>query len=94
MPWGTLALLGVLALWGLVALVPWYAAAIATRGRIGLATLPVVFAAGAAGGALVPALGGSDALGFAISLLAAFLAGTAVSALALRRANAARKESR
>lgn len=85
MPWEAVALLGVLALWGVIGLVPWCAALIAGRGRGALVGLPLAFAAGMAGGALVPALGGKDALGFGISLLAALAAGTVASLLVARR---------
>ncbi len=78
--WEALALLGVLALWGAVALLPWWAALAASRGRAPLVALPLALAAGIGAGALVPALGGKDAFGFGISLLAALAAGAAVSA--------------
>ncbi len=94
MPWTSLALLGVLALWGGLGLVPWWVALVVSRGRSALIALPLAFAAGVGGGALVPALGGKDALGFAISLLTAFAAGAVASTLLMRRTMiAARKES-
>ena len=73
--WQTLGLLGLLALWGVVALLPWAAAHLATRGRLALVALPLAFAAGIGGGTLVPALGGDDLFAVGISLLAAFAAG-------------------
>ena len=82
--WPALALLGVLALWGAVGLVPWFAALIATRGRAGFWLLPIAVAAGIGGGALTPALGGKDAFGFGISLLAALAAG-ALAVIAIYR---------
>ena len=85
-PWESLALLGVLALWGLIGLAPWCVALFATRGRDALTALPLSFLAGVAGGALVPALGGKGALGFSISLLAALAAGAVATALVARRA--------
>ena len=85
-PWESLALLGVLALWGLIGLVPWCVALFATRGRHALVALPLAFAAGVAGGALVPALGGTGALGFSVSLLTAFAAGAVASTFVARRA--------
>ena len=80
MPWTSLALLGVLALWGGLGLVPVWVALVVSRGRSALIALPLAFAAGVGGGALVPALGGKDALGFEISLLTAFAAGAVASA--------------
>ena len=74
-----LGLIGVLALWGAIGLVPWLAVVIATRGRTPLIGLPLAIAAGIGGGALVPALGAKDVLGVWISLAAAFVAGGAVS---------------
>ena len=94
MPWTSLALLGVLALWGGLGLVPWWVALVVSRGRNALITLPLAFAAGVGGGALVPALGGKDALGFGISLLTALAAGAVASTLLMRRTmSAKRKES-
>lgn len=92
--WEPLALLGVLALWGVLGLVPWWVALVVSRGRSALIGLPLAFAAGVVGGALVPALGGKDALGFGISLLTAFAAGAVVSTLLMRRSmSSIRKES-
>lgn len=82
--WGLLALLGVLALWGLLGLVPWCTALIAARGRGALVALPLAFAAGVGGGALVPALGGKDAFRLGMTLLAALAAGGAACAITLR----------
>ena len=94
MPWTSLALLGVLALWGGLGLAPWWVTLVVSRGRSALITLPLAFAAGVGGGALVPALGGKDALGFGISLLTAFAAGAVASTLLMRRTTSAiRKES-
>lgn len=84
-PWESLALLGVFALWGLIALIPWCVALFATRGRDALIALPLAFAAGVAAGALVPALSGKGALGFSISLLAAFVGGALMTAFFARR---------
>ena len=92
--WDPLALLGVLALWGGLGLVPWWVALVLGRGRSALIALPLAFAAGVGGGALVPALGGKDALGFGISLATAFAAGAVASTLLMRRTmSAIRKES-
>lgn len=94
MLWEMLGLLGVLALWGAFGLLPWCAALIAGRGRGALVALPLAIAAGVAAGALVPALGREDGLGFGISLLAATAAGVVVSTVVVRRAtNAVQKES-
>lgn len=81
--WELLALLGILALWGALGLVPWCLALIVGRGRGALTALPLALGAGVAGGALTPALGGKDALGFGISLLAALAAGSLVSSVAV-----------
>jgi hypothetical protein len=80
--WPELGLLGILSLWGAVALVPWYALLIARRGEGAFVALPIVIAAGIAGGALTPALGGKGWTGFEISLLAALgVSAIAVSAI-------------
>ncbi len=93
MLWESLGLLGILVLWGALGLVPWCVALVVGRGRGALTALPLALAAGIAGGVLVPALGGKDGLGFAISLLTALAAGAVVSTVAVRRAvNAMRKE--
>jgi hypothetical protein len=92
MLWETLGLFGLLALWGALGLLPWAAALIAGRGRGALVALPLALAAGVAGGALTPALGGKDAFGFGISLLAAVAAGAAVSVVVVGRASISRKE--
>ena len=75
----SLALLGVLVLWGALGLVPWCVALFAGRGRGALVALPLSFAAGVAAGALVPALGAKDATGFVVSLVAAMAGGAVVS---------------
>jgi hypothetical protein len=82
--WPVLGLLGILALWGSVALVPWYGLLIVRRGRVRLWWMPIAVAAGIAGGALTPALGGKDAFGFGVSLLAA-LAASAATMVVLAR---------
>ncbi len=84
--WPVLALLGILALWGAIALVPWYVLLIARRGRVHLWQMPIAVAAGIASGALTPALGGKGAFGFGISLLAALMASAAVNAIQARYA--------
>ena len=84
--WETLGLLGVLALWGACGLLSWCVALIAARGRGALVALVMVPLAGMAGGALVPALGAKDGLGFALSLAAAMLAGAIVATMIVRRA--------
>jgi hypothetical protein len=82
--WPVLALLGILALWGAIAIAPWYALLIIRRGRVRLWGMAVAIAAGIAGGALTPALGGKDAFGFGVSLLAA-LAASAATMVVLAR---------
>jgi hypothetical protein len=74
--WQWLGLVGVLALWGAVALVPWVVALATTRGRA-LALAPIALLAGVAGGALIPALGAKDVFGFWLSLGAAAAASIA-----------------
>ena len=91
--WESLGLLGVLVLWGFFGLLPWCAALIVGRGHGALVALPLAFAAGVAGGALAPALGGSGGLAFGVSLLAATAAGAAVSTFAVRRAMHAMERS-
>jgi hypothetical protein len=78
-----LGLAGLLALWGALGLLPWCAALLATRGRLALVALPLAAAGGMAGGALTPALGGTDGLGFGVSLLAATAAGAAATMASL-----------
>lgn len=91
--WELLGLVGILVLWGACGLVPWCAALIAARGRGALVAMPLAFAAGMGAGALTPALGAKDSLGFGISLLAAMAAGAIVSFMMVRwAARAARKE--
>lgn len=77
---------GVLVLWGACGLVPWCAALIVARGRVRLWRMPLAFIGGVAAGALTPALGGKDGLGFGISLLAATSAGAVASVIVVRRA--------
>jgi hypothetical protein len=79
----TIGLFGIFALWGATGLMPAWLALIPTHGR-SLAALPIAIAAGIAGGALVPALGGKDLFGFGVSLLAALAAGTLTCAFAVR----------
>ena len=45
-------LLGVLALWGVLGLVPWWLALVVSRGRSALISLPLAFAAGVGGGGI------------------------------------------
>ena len=90
--WEFLGLLGIFTLWGAFGLVPWCAPLVVGRGRGALVALPLAFAAGVAGGVLVPALGGSDGLAFGISLLTATAAGAAVSTFAVRRAVASKAD--
>ena len=87
--WEILGLLGILTLWGAFGLVPWCAALVVGRGRGAIVALPLAFAAGAAGGALVPALGGSGGLAFGISLLTATAAAAIASAVPVRLASKA-----
>jgi hypothetical protein len=85
MTWQLLALLGVLAIWGICGLVPWAAALIAGRGRGALVALPLAFGAGVAGGLLASAFGDGWPAYWA-SLLTAMAAGAVVSAAAVVRA--------
>jgi hypothetical protein len=83
MPWDTLALLGVLAIWGLCGLLPWAVALIAGRGRGALVALPLAFAAGIAGGLLASAFGDGWPAYWA-SLLTAMAGGAVVSAISIK----------
>ena len=79
--WEAVGLLGILALWGAIGLIPWFVALVARRGQGAFVALPIAVAASIAGGALMPALGGKDAFGFGISLLAALATSAAASML-------------
>jgi hypothetical protein len=63
--------------WSIVALVPWAAAAVISRGRGALIALPLAVAAACAAGVFVPLIGLRDVTGFWLSLLSALLGGTA-----------------
>ena len=82
--WEALGLLGVLAFWGAIGLMPGCAALAATRGRGSLLVVPASMLAGMAGGTLTPALGGKDAFGFGISLAAALAAGAVATLSTLK----------
>lgn len=84
--WEILGLLGILALWGALGLVPWSVALIVGRGRGALVALPLAFFAGIGVAALIPALGGKGGLGLLLSLIAAMAAGAVVSATVVVRA--------
>ena len=77
-----LGLLGILALWGAIGLLPAWLALIPTRGRT-LVAMPLSFVAGIGGGAFVPLLGGKDFLGFGIGLLVALIAGALATLLSM-----------
>lgn len=79
-----LALIGILALWGLLGFFAWTAATVVTRSHRALLALPLCVIAGVGGGALVPALGRKDGLGLGLSLLMAVLGGALAAALFLR----------
>jgi hypothetical protein len=79
-----LAVVGILALWGLPGVFAWTAATVVSRGHHTLIALPLCVIAGMGGGALVPALGRKDGLGLGLSLLMALLAGIVAAALFLR----------
>jgi hypothetical protein len=83
-----LALIGILALWGLLGFFAWTAATVVSRRPNILMALPLCVIAGVAGGALVPALGRKDGLGLALSLLTALAVGALVAALFLRLSRA------
>ena len=74
-------------IWSIVALVPWAAAAVISRGRGAALALPLCIAAGCAFGVAVPALGARDGAGFVASIFAAFVGSTlaAVGTIALAR---------
>jgi hypothetical protein len=63
-----------LVLWSVMALLPWAAVAVISRGRGAAISLPLCLAAGCAFGVAVPVLGARDAAGFLVSLLVAFTA--------------------
>jgi hypothetical protein len=77
--------LGVVALWGALGFVPGFVALVRSGGK-SIGSLALSMAAGVGGGALVPALGGKDLLGFGISLAAAALLGAAAAFLLARLA--------
>jgi hypothetical protein len=81
----SLGVAGVLLLWGVLGLVPWCAMLIAGRGRGALVAMPLAFAAGVAGGALVPALGMKDGVGLFLSFVTAMAGGAVVSAAVVGR---------
>jgi hypothetical protein len=74
-----------LALWGLLGLVPWCLAVVARRATLPFAALPLAAVAGMAGGLLVPALGVKGEAGLLLSLIAAPVAGVVVVAYAAKR---------
>lgn len=79
-----LAVIGILALWGLLGFFAWTAATMVSRGHHMLAALPLCVIVGVGGGALVPALGRKDGLGLVLSLLMALLGGVLAAVLFLR----------
>lgn len=82
-------------LWTVVGLMPWAAAAIATRGRGAAVALPLAVVGAWAVGILVPALGLRDFTGFIISLFTAALGsllGTVAGVVMWRRLDAAREK--
>lgn len=89
-PWGAIALAGVLVLWGCCGTASWFVALLGAR--VGFVALALAFAAGVGGGALVPALGYTDVAGFWVSLLTAFGLGAFVSAGAAQQAHQRPKE--
>ncbi len=60
--------------WTLCAFVPWLALSVLTRGRAGLANLPLCLFAGVVAGLAVPILGLDNAAGIWLSLGASFVA--------------------
>ncbi len=76
-------ILAFFALWCLLGLLPWAAAAVLTRGRDALPALPLALVAGGGGGVLLPALGLRDERGFLLSLLAAPIASALATALTI-----------
>ncbi len=69
-------------LWSIMALVPWAAVAVISRGRGSAIALPLCLAAGCAFGVAVPVLGARDAAGFLVSIFMAFIA-SGVAAIAV-----------
>lgn len=78
--WETLGLLGVLSFWGALGLLGYCATLVAARRPAPTFALPLAVAGAIPAALLVPALGGKDALAFAISLAVALAAGALVSA--------------
>jgi hypothetical protein len=78
-----LALIGILALWGLLGFLAWTAATVLSRRPHTLIALPLCVIAGIAGGALVPALGRKDGLGLGLSLLVALVGAVLTAATSL-----------
>ena len=79
-----LAVVGILALWGLLGFFAWTAATVLSRRHHTLMALPLCVIAAIVGGALVPALGRKDGLGLGISLLMALAGGALAAAVSLR----------
>lgn len=75
----TVGLLGVLAMWGALGLLGCCATLVATRRPIAMLALPAAVIGAMAGALLVPALGGKGALGLAISVPVAPVAGAIMS---------------
>ena len=75
---GALGLLGILALWGVLGLLPAWIALIPTRGRA-LPAMPFAFISGVAAGCLVALLGDDSFVSFWISTLLAMAAGLAAT---------------
>jgi len=73
-------ILGFFAIWCLIGLIPWAAAAVVSRGRGALPALPLALAGACTAGVLVPLLGQRDGLGFVLSLPAALAGGALASA--------------
>ena len=67
--------------WCVLGFIPWLAWSVATRGRAGLANLPICLFGGLVAGLAVPLLGKDDASGIWISGFAALVAATSLLAI-------------
>jgi hypothetical protein len=74
------------AIWCFLGLVSWAIAAVIARGRGAFPALPLALAAASVAGVTVPLAGLDDAVGFLLSLAAAFIAGAIASAVGIRLA--------
>ncbi len=84
MPWDFLGHVGLLSLWAACGLLPWFVALLVRRGEGVFAALPFAIIGGIAGGLLTAALL-NDWTGFAVSIVAAVIAGALATTAVLIR---------